>query len=98
MDIVDLGSGFSLRWTRWAPDRKLNPQYSDLPDVEKIGAILTCRHGTEGSILFDHGDAYAKLFPNRPRWKVLSWEPLTLSPSIDCGCCHGYIRDGKWVN
>lgn len=98
MDVVDLGSGFSLRWTRWAPDRELNPQYANLPDVEKIGAILTCRHGIEGSIMFDHGEAYTKLFPNSPLWKVVSWEPLTITPSVNCGCCHGFITEGKWVD
>lgn len=32
-------------------------------------------------------------------WNVLSWEPLTLEPSIRCiTCsCHGFIRQGKWV-
>ncbi len=93
---LDLGSGFSLRFSSWAPDRKLNPQYKDLPDVEKIGAIITCKHGIEGSILFDHGPKYSLLFPHSPKWTVESWEPLTLSPSIDAGCCHGYIRKGKW--
>lgn len=34
-------------------------------------------------------------------WKVESWEPLTLSPSLlcmrkECGT-HGFIREGKWV-
>lgn len=96
MSELDLGSGFSLRFTSWAPDRALNPQYADLPDVEKAGAIVTCPH-SEGAILFDtmtdeHG------FQGRPRWTVESWDPLTLSPSIDSGCCHGWIRDGKWVS
>lgn len=98
---LDLGSGFSLRWTSWSPDRKLNPQYEGMPDVEKMGCLLTCRHGTEGAMLFDHGELYAGLFVNRPKWTVESWEPLTLSPSVDCRCpdgqCHGYIREGKWV-
>jgi hypothetical protein len=96
MEELDLGSGFSLRWTSWAPDRELNPQYNDLPDVEKFGAILTCKHGIEGSILFNHGESYERIFPNRPFWKVISWDPLTLEPSIQTGCCHGYIREGKW--
>lgn len=39
----------------------------------------------------------------RPAWKVESWNPLTLSPSIlcngkygDCGGAHGYIRADRW--
>jgi hypothetical protein len=38
--------------------------------------------------------------PNATFWQVESWEPLTLSPSIlnnNCGC-HGYIREGKWID
>lgn len=35
------------------------------------------------------------------RWKVVSMDPLTLTPSIqhNCGCplSHGFITDGKWV-
>lgn len=32
-------------------------------------------------------------------WRVLSVNPLTLSPSLLCTRCktHGFIRDGKWV-
>ena len=30
---------------------------------------------------------------------VVSWEPLTLSPSLLCRACghHGHIQDGKWT-
>lgn len=32
-------------------------------------------------------------------WQVVSYEPLTLSPSLLCRACghHGYIRNGGWV-
>lgn len=31
-------------------------------------------------------------------WRIISWEPLTLSPSILCKRCgdHGFIENGKW--
>ena len=33
-----------------------------------------------------------------PLWDLVSWEPLTVSPSLLCGCgAHGFIRDGKWI-
>ena len=34
------------------------------------------------------------------RWKVESWWPLTLTPSVLCTVCgqHGWIRDGRWVS
>lgn len=32
-------------------------------------------------------------------WDVLSWEPLTLSPSLLCRACghHGFVQQGRWV-
>jgi len=34
----------------------------------------------------------------RTMWKVESYDPLTLSPSLACGMCghHGFIRNGRW--
>jgi hypothetical protein len=97
---VDLGHGHTLRFTSWAPDRRLNPQDADLPDVERIGAIIAHHHpdGTlcEGSIMFD-GEVTRRLFPGRPLWAVESWEPLTLSPSVAAPCGdHGFVRVGRW--
>lgn len=98
--ILDLGSGFSLRFVSWEPDRDIHEnarRYFGIPNVDKIGAILTCKHGIEGSIMFYIDEAHDNIFPNSPHWTVVSWEPLTLEPSIQTGCCHGYIREGKWV-
>jgi hypothetical protein len=97
-DEIDLGMGFKLRFAKWAPDRSIKEnrlRYAFIPDVEKISGILTCAHGIEGSIFFDHGPKYREIF-NGPWWTVESWEPLTISPSIQTGCCHGFIRNGKW--
>lgn len=33
---IDLGDGHAIRYVQWAPDRDLNPQHADLPDVEYI--------------------------------------------------------------
>lgn len=100
---LDLGSGFFLRFTAWAPDRTIREnrvRYAFVPDVDKIGAILTCRHGIEGSILFSISPEHDKIFENQPHWTVNSWEPLDISPSVACGSCgcHGFIREGKWVD
>lgn len=93
-EVIDIGSEFSFTYFGWNPDRELNPQFHDCPNIEKAGLLLKCPHGEggihfkiEGHRLFQEG------------WTVESWEPLTLSPSIlrrECGC-HGYIREGKWV-
>lgn len=105
---LDFGHGVRATWTSWAPDRDLNPQYADMPDIERVGLILDhpdardpAKRCTSG-VTFD-SPATAGLMPNHPRWVVESWEPLTLSPSILCteskgGCgLHGYIRAGQWV-
>lgn len=33
-------------------------------------------------------------------WKVVSTDPLTVTPSILCGSCgcHGFITAGKWIS
>ncbi len=104
MNEIDLGSGHSLRFFAFAPDRDLNPnpQYVDLPDNDRIGGII--QHAKpdgsacEGSIWFDCPQV-RRCFSRHPRWSVESWEPLTCSPSFLCHCGdHGYIRGGKWVS
>ena len=53
-----------------------------------------------GSILFDLPGMQAA-FPGRFLWQVFTFDPLTISPSVKCGChgCthHGFIYGGKWV-
>lgn len=101
-DAVDLGSGFSMRYFGWRPDRNIAEnaaRYANVPDIEKLGAIVTCSCGIEGAIHFDVPGA-RDAFPSSIFWTVESWDPLTISPSVQCHCpamCHGYIRDGKWV-
>lgn len=72
---------------------------------EKAGLMLMHYHGDEtdenlcvGSAFFDT-PAVREKFPNRGKWTVESWEPLTISPSLliqPCGF-HGFIREGRWV-
>jgi len=100
---LDLGDGHTLRFTCWKPDRELNPQYADIPDVERVGAIVSHINQATGlrcwsGINFD-GEVTRRIFPDGARWQVQSMEPLTLSPSLLCRVCgdHGFIREGKWV-
>jgi len=71
-DEIDLGSNHWLRFTCWAPDRKLNP-LAHLPDNDHIGGII--RHiksdGQEcqGSIWFDCPQT-REVFAGRPLWTV----------------------------
>lgn len=100
---IDLGDDHTLSFTSWHPDRELNPQYVDLPDVERVGAIVS--HVNRGTgercwsgITFD-GSVTRLVFPDNARWQVASEDPLTLSPSLLCRVCgdHGFIREGRWV-
>ncbi len=101
---LDLGDDHALSWTSWSPDRVLNPQYVDVPDVEKFGATVSHRAAATGRICFSgisfDGDVSRKVLSDeRHRWRVTSWEPLTLEPSLLCNVCgdHGFVREGKWV-
>lgn len=55
---------------------------------------------TAGGVNFDTPEARAALTdrPNGAFWQVVTWTPLTLSPSIGCRECghHGYITNGEW--
>ena len=108
---LDLGDGHTLRFFGWAPDRDLNPQYEGIADEERSGAIVGhTRPDTgaycESAITFDT-PAMRAVMPDRPKWTVESWEPLTLTPSLQCfgrpddfcSACgdHGFIRQGRWV-
>lgn len=103
---IDLGDDHALRFTCWDPDLKLNPKWAHLADLireqgGRYGAIVSHKKTDgsecEGGITFDTDLARAN-GTKAPLWKVESWEPLTLSPSLLCNCGdHGFIRNGKWV-
>jgi hypothetical protein len=101
-NTIDLGDNHTLTFVSWSPDRELNPQYDGIPDIEKYGGNIEHRKpdGSEcwGFVTFDTEET-RKLEPTTPKWKVESWEPLTLSPSVLCRICgdHGFIKEGKWV-
>jgi hypothetical protein len=98
---LDIGCGHTLTFTRWSPDRDLNPQYAGLPDIDPVGALIehTTSDGKEctGYVHFN-SEATRRVFPDDPVWIVEKWEPLTLSPSILCKLCgdHGFIEEGRW--
>ena len=99
----DIGHGHTLRYTSWCPDRELNPQYDGIPDVDRYGATIEHPHPQTGhdcgGMVTFAGEVADRLDPDRPKWTVESWEPLTISPSVLCRVCgdHGWIRAGQWV-
>jgi hypothetical protein len=94
MNNLDFGNGYTGRWVGWHPDRDLNPQYEGIPDSDHALLMIQCPHGEGGVTIAGESPG------NDDGWAVEVWEPLTLTPSIDrveCGC-HGFIREGKWVD
>jgi len=86
---LDLGPGYQGRFVSWGPDRGLNPQYEDMPDVERYGLIISHPDArdpakTHDSMIVFDGPVQQKLAPDTPRWQVESWDPLTISPSVLC--------------
>lgn len=101
-DGEDIGHDHRLSYFSWSPDRDLNPQYVDIPDIDKAGTRIDHKKpdGSEcaSAIHFDLPGS-EHLSPGSPRWQVIAWEPLTISPSLLCRLCgdHGFIREGRWV-
>lgn len=101
-ETIDIGDNHTIELIQWSPDRKLNPQYKDIPDISPIGAIVNHKKpdGSEcfSGVYFDLPNV-EKIIGKPPLWHVEQLEPLTLSPSILCLTCgdHGFIRNGKWV-
>ena len=88
---VDIGPGHSICFREWKSD---------------VRALLLHRHpGKDGCECVSHinlkGSTWNAEFQGHDigGWDVLSWEPLTLSPSLLCRLCadHGFIHEGKWV-
>lgn len=102
---LDFGHDHYGRFVGWDPDRDLNPQYADrerYPAVEKYGmeimhfspAGVPCAGFTTFA-----GEVQRLVEPARPNtWDVISWDPLTISPSVLCSCGdHGFVQGGRWV-
>lgn len=101
---IDIGHNHTMKFFSWAPDDlPANRERFGvpLPNVPRAG--LTVSHLDKGGnecmsgIWFDLPEL--KVMDERHRWKVESWEPLTISPSLLCMRCgdHGFIRSGLWV-
>lgn len=101
---LDLGHGHTLWFFGWYPDRALNPQYAGMPNVERAGASISHPRADDisrtcsGAVTFDLPET-SHLAADDHRWRVVSWDPLTIEPSVLCRICgdHGYIREGRWV-
>jgi hypothetical protein len=98
----DIGHGHRIKFTSWSPDRELNPQYADVPDIERCGILdehadlraLAVDYEPDdpiarhcGSVMFDLPEVRAVFGDReRPYWQVEFLDPLTISPSLLCIC------------
>lgn len=76
-------------------DSPLDAAHLGLINWHKTPAGAWCA----GTIYFDREEGHELFRENRHWWRIASWEPLTLSPSLRCTACgdHGFIRNGKWI-
>jgi hypothetical protein len=91
-----------LRYIAFQPDRDVNPQYADLPDMPKYAAII--EHPAAGGGRCESVVTFAsvvadRLSPELPKWTMIQEDPLTLDLSVECACgnFHGHVKNGKWV-
>lgn len=88
---LDFGNACGLTWLQ-------NDQGDAIGAIE--GHFNQEGKRCEGMVLFDLPEL-PEYFreSDRPKWKLESWSPLTISPSVLCNICghHGFIQNGKWV-
>lgn len=87
-DGIDLGHGVRYVFVSWRRyERAGILEEHTAPDGKRCG----------GSVLFDL-PGIAEAFPDHELWMVTSYDPLSLTPSLQCSCGHhGWITDGQWV-
>lgn len=95
---IDLGSGFTGE-LRYHPDGT----------GELLGVMVEGPRGARCSMGKPRGEERCSGWvplAGSDAWSTVSLEPMTLTPSIRCGCdCddagagqHGFITNGRWVN
>jgi hypothetical protein len=58
---------------------------------EKLGAVVTCRHGEHREVLFQDGES-----EEDGAYRLAVEDPVTIFPSFDTGCCRGNVKEGVW--
>lgn len=97
---IDLGGGRILKWVVFSEDDVIGAteRHPRAKDVEWAnGKVDKAGEPCDGMMYFDVPELPP---PWKPiAWKVESWDPLTISPSVLCTLCgnHGFIREGKWI-
>lgn len=107
--VIRLDDNHVYKWTCGDPGRFEDVglprmQWGDQEDMVRTGIVENHRTA-DGMTCGGYVGVARPLNPsefeaNAPIWKVESFEPLTLSPSVQCPRCgsHGFIQEGRWVN
>jgi hypothetical protein len=106
----DLGNGVTAHTYGYHPDRELNPQDANVPDMEIVGLHVQFADGCVALAIL--GLPGVKEVFKEPIWDVHSLDPLHIEPSlsrpgkencarVDHTNCHhhnhhGHIRNGQW--
>lgn len=113
MEIHDLGEGHSFSWL-WCRPSGAGSDWDVADDGvfpdDVVGIIerhtpppgAVNPHTPDGSWPGGYCEGFVTFRNDRMHdgalWKVESWEPLTITPSVHCTTCgaHGFITDGRW--
>ncbi len=88
---IDIGGGHEIAFVSYQGDERAGiDDFHRKPDGTPCQGFVTIKGGA-----WDRSFTHVPI----PSWELVSWDPLTLSPSLLCRSCgdHGFIRDGKWV-
>lgn len=102
---VDIGSGHQYVWLwrrpfNWPEERAWNAATDGLfPD--DVYCIIEQHQRRDDPDTLCEGEVHLRHPYDHTVgavWKVNSWDPLDIDPSVLCPVCgsHGYIRSGKW--
>lgn len=82
---VWIDAGHGVRYWVWREEGTLYYKHNCPALGDNPGAIILDVPGNE------HVSAEHK-------WQVENWDPITLSPSLQCTACphHGFLRNGQW--
>lgn len=79
----------------WPVDLSKGIRGSYVQHRNKTAGILICHRLENGSGCA--ASAFWRKIDDRPVWKLVEEQPLTLEESIRCDCgLHGWIRKGVW--
>lgn len=102
LEPADIGHGVSIETYVWEDSGPVAGVIVNHPHghCDACGRPEATKPGEKcvGSVIFDTPENRQRMPGHKAFWTVESLEPLTLSPSIRCGCGHhGWIQNGKWV-